>query len=98
VVLVGFVLGATGVLTPLLMLESLGIRRFGSLMGLSGVFGTLGFAAGPVITGRIYDVTGSYTIALWLYVAASIVCMIAVLACRPFEQVQAKITRTSAAA
>jgi MFS family permease len=98
VVLVGFVLGATGVLTPLLMLESLGIRRFGSLMGLSGVFGTLGFAAGPVITGRIYDVTGSYTIALWLYVAASIVCMIAVLACRPFEQVQAKIARTSAAA
>ncbi|HEY6420042.1 MAG TPA: MFS transporter [Candidatus Binataceae bacterium] len=98
VLLIGFVLGATGVLTPLLMLESLGIRRFGSLMGISGVFGTLGFAAGPVVTGRIYDVTGSYTIALWLFVAASIVCAIAVLACRPFEEEQAKFARTSAAA
>jgi MFS family permease len=88
VLIVGFVLGATGVLTPLLMLESFGIKRLGSLMGLSGVFGTLGFAAGPVLTGRIYDVTGSYTIALWLYVAMSIVCALAVFACRPFEQEQ----------
>lgn len=30
-------------------------------MGLSEVFGTLSFAAGPVITGRINDVTGRYT-------------------------------------
>ena len=32
-VLIGAVGGAFGVLIPLLMLESLGIRRFGSLMG-----------------------------------------------------------------
>ena len=97
VLLVGFVLGATGVLTPLLMLESLGIRRLGSLMGISGVFGTLGFAAGPVVTGRIYDVTGSYTIALWLYVAMSIACALAVFACRPFEREQERIAATRAA-
>lgn len=88
VLIVGFVLGATGVLTPLLMLESLGIRRLGSLMGISGVFGTLGFAAGPVLTGRIFDVTGSYTIALWLYIAMSVACALSVFACRPFEQEQ----------
>ena len=81
----------------LLMLESLGIRRLGSLMGISGVFGTLGFAAGPVVTGRIYDVTGSYTIALWLYVAMSIACALAVFACRPFEREQERIAATRAA-
>ena len=97
VLIVGFVLGATGVLTPLLMLESLGIRRLGSLMGISGVFGTLGFAAGPVLTGRIYDVTGSYTIALWLYVAMSLACALAVFACRPFEQAQDLSAHTRAA-
>ena len=30
------------------------------MMGLAGVFSTLGYAAGPVITGRIHDLTGSY--------------------------------------
>jgi cyanate permease len=31
---------------------------------------TLGAAIGPVLTGRIYDVTGSYALAFVLHVAA----------------------------
>lgn len=86
VALAGLVGGATGVLTPLVMLESVGIRNYGSLMGLSGVFGTLGFAAGPIATGRIYDVTGSYAVALWIFVVAALVCAMAALACRPYRR------------
>ena len=56
-VLIGAVGGAFGVLLPLLMLESLGIKRFGSLMGIAGVLSTLGYAAGPVVTGWIHDRT-----------------------------------------
>ena len=96
-VLVGVVGGAFGVLLPLLMLESLGIRRFGSLMGLAGVFSTLGYAAGPVITGRIHDLTGSYTLALWLFIGVSIFCMLACLACRPLESVSREGTSRVAA-
>jgi MFS family permease len=96
-VLVGVVGGAFGVLLPLLMLESLGIRRFGSLMGLAGVFSTLGYAAGPVITGRIHDLTGSYTIALWLFIGVSIFCALACLACRPLESVSREGTTRAAA-
>ena len=96
VALAGFVGGATWVLPPLLMLESVGIKNYGSLMGLSGVFGTLGFAAGPIATGRIYDVTGSYAVALWIFVAAELACAIAALACRPYEREQRRTARTPA--
>jgi MFS family permease len=86
-VLIGIVGGAFGVLLPLLMLESLGIRRFGSLMGIAGLIGTLGYAAGPIVTGWIHDRTASYIPALWMFIGVSILCVIACLACRPLQSV-----------
>jgi MFS family permease len=87
VVLIGVVGGAFGVLLPLLMLESLGIKRFGSLMGIAGLIGTLGYAAGPIVTGWIHDRTASYIPAIWMFVGVSIVCVAACLACRPLQSV-----------
>jgi MFS family permease len=87
VVLVGAVGGAFGVLIPLLMLESLGIKRFGSLMGIAGLLSTLGYAAGPIVTGWIHDRTASYVPALWMFVGLSILCVVACLACRPLQSV-----------
>jgi len=86
-VLVGAVGGAFGVLLPLLMLESLGIKRFGSLMGIAGFLSTLGYAVGPVVTGWFHDRFGSYVGALWLFVGVSLVCVVACLACRPWQSV-----------
>ncbi len=86
-VLVGAVGGAFGVLIPLLMLESLGIKRFGSLMGIAGVLSTLGYAVGPVVTGWIHDRTTSYVPALWLFIGVSLLCVLACLACRPLQSV-----------
>jgi sugar phosphate permease len=48
-------------LMPLVIAESLGFKRLGTMLGVEGIFATMGFAAGPVIAGRIYDVTGSYS-------------------------------------
>jgi MFS family permease len=86
-VLIGIVGGAFGVLLPLLMLESLGIRRFGSLMGIAGLLSTLGYAAGPIVTGWIHDRTTSYVPALWMFIGVSILCVVACLACRPLQSV-----------
>ena len=94
----GMMCGASGVLMPLLILESLGMKRYGALMGISGIFGTLGFAAGPVVTGRIFDLTGSYAGALWMFAAAMVVCTLAVLACRSFEAAIAPPAAASAVA
>lgn len=95
-VLVGVVGGAFGVLLPLLMLESLGIRRFGSLMGIAGLLSTLGYAVGPVVTGWIHDRTTSYVPALWMFVGISVLCVLACLACRPLQAVLDERTREAA--
>jgi MFS family permease len=94
----GMMCGASGVLMPLLILEALGMKRYGALMGISGIFGTLGFAAGPVVTGRIFDLTGSYAGALWMFAAAMVVCTLAALACRSFEAPIAPAVAASAVA
>ncbi len=43
--------------------EYFGLRAHGAIFGLVLFFGTLGGSAGPLVAGRIFDVTGSYTLA-----------------------------------
>ncbi|HLX37674.1 MAG TPA: MFS transporter, partial [Candidatus Binataceae bacterium] len=96
-VLVGAVGGAFGVLLPLLMLECLGLKRFGSLMGIAGFLSTLGYAAGPVVTGWFHDRFGSYVGALWMFIVLSILCVVACLACRPWQSVvEERVAREAA--
>jgi MFS family permease len=67
----GFALGAYGVQMPLVIIESLGVKRFGSLMGVTGVFYTIGAFISPIVAGRIFDVRGSYEIAIASFVVLS---------------------------
>ena len=60
VLIFGLSLGAPLVLVPMLVAESLGLKRFGSIGGIAGIFNTLGAFVGPVGAGKIYDLTGSY--------------------------------------
>jgi MFS transporter, OFA family, oxalate/formate antiporter len=96
-VLVGAVGGAFGVLLPLLMLECLGLKRFGSLMGIAGFLSTLGYAAGPVVTGWFHDRFGTYVGALWMFIGLSLLCVVACLACRPWQSVVEERTAREAA-
>jgi MFS family permease len=48
----------------MLLVETLGLRRFGSLWGLLNFCGLIGFAIGPVAVGGIYDRTASYVLAM----------------------------------
>ena len=70
VVLFGLALGGTAVLAPLLAADCFGLLAFGKILGLIMISGTLGAAIGPVLTGRIFDITGSYHLAFTLHVAA----------------------------
>jgi len=98
VIIYGSAVGAIGVLGPLVIVESLGVKRLGSLMGITGIFATAGFAIGPIVTGAIFDKTGSYTIALWSFVVMSIVAAFAILACRPLDHEIASLAPQSKAA
>lgn len=78
VITYGVALGGIAVLFPLLVGECFGLLAYGKILGLIMIAATLGGAAGPVLTGRIYDVTGSYRIAFILHVGAFLAAAAAV--------------------
>jgi MFS family permease len=82
---------------PIVITESLGAKRLGTLLGLLALFTTFGFAAGPVIAGRIFDRTGNYAGALLLFVALAIVSMLAMRATLPLADEKARIAAREAA-
>ncbi len=81
----GLTIGAPLTLVPLIMAESLGLRRFGSLSGLVGLFNVLGAACGPVAAGRIFDLTGSYTSAFEAFTLALLLGAAVTLRCVPLR-------------
>ncbi len=68
VLLFGVGIGGGAVLVPLLIGEYFGLRAFGMVLGVVSISATLGAAIGPVLAGRIFDVTGSYELAFTLHV------------------------------
>ncbi len=59
----GVSMGAHSALMPLLVQESFGSRYFGSIMGTVTMFTLVPFGLAPLIAGRTFDVTQSYTLA-----------------------------------
>jgi MFS family permease len=90
VLIFGLSLGAPLVLVPMLVAESLGLKRFGSIGGIAGVFNTIGAFVGPVGAGKIYDLSGSYAPAFEIFVVMCILGAAVTYACRSFESEQAR--------
>jgi hypothetical protein len=63
--------GVTTAVIPAVLVESLGLRRFGSISGL--IVRTLGIAGGPLVMGLIFDLTPGYTRS-FEFGAACLVC------------------------
>lgn len=89
VVVYGLAVGAPLALIPMVIGESLGLKRFGTLGGFAGVGNTLGAALGPIIAGRIFDVTHSYDGAFALFAVILAMGAAATLACRPLSAEEA---------
>jgi MFS family permease len=58
--LFGVFLGGFGLLMPLLVQETFGLRYFGSIMGLANSGVVVSWGLGPLIAGLSYDITGAY--------------------------------------
>jgi MFS family permease len=84
-------------LIPLLIAESMGLRRYGSISGITAVANTIGAALGPIVSGWIFDLAHSYTIAFEAYIAIYILGAIASWACRPYS-IEREITFGASAA
>jgi sugar phosphate permease len=91
VIVYGLTFATPFVLLPLVTVESLGLRRFGTLGGLTGLAQTTGAALGPLVTGRIFDLTGSYTTAFELFIVMRMLGAVAALACLPLSVEQSRV-------
>ena len=67
--LFGFFTGAFGSLFQLVMLDAVGVRHFGAIMGVITLAMVVSFGGGPLLTGMTYDATGSYTLAFSIVAA-----------------------------
>jgi len=63
-VLLGIGGGGTSSTTPYLLTRYFGLKSFSTLYGLTWTFYAIAGGAGPVILGRVFDHSGSYTAAL----------------------------------
>jgi MFS family permease len=82
----GFATGALSVQMPMMMIESLGLKRFGSVYGITSIFFTAGAAVSPVVTGRVFDQTGSYTVVIATFAVMFMACALAISGCRTLER------------
>ncbi len=59
--LYGMTLATAIALLPVVLKDLFGLRSLGTLMGWLILFQTLGVAVGPILSGRLFDLTGGYT-------------------------------------
>jgi MFS family permease len=93
----GMSIAAPLMLLPLLTAESLGIKRYGLLSGLAGLAQTFGAMVGPIVAGRIFDVTASYAIAFEMCIAVMIVGALISYSCRSYRSERAHMLSAGAA-
>jgi MFS family permease len=74
-VLIGFSQGGVGSSQSPLIASLFGLRSHGLIFGSIGFGSTFGAAVGPLLTGYIFDQTGSYHWALLMCAAASLVSL-----------------------
>jgi len=84
VLIFGMSIAAPLMLLPLLTAESLGIKRYGLLSGLGGLAQTFGATIGPIVAGRIFDLTRSYTLAFDLCIAVMMIGAVFTYSCRSY--------------
>ena len=65
-VLLGVGYSVTASLTPAMVSDRFSGRHFGAIVGIGLLGAAVGSALGPWIAGRLYDTTGSYTVAFML--------------------------------
>src|SRR5262249_42922206 len=81
------------VLIPLLQADSMGLKRFGSIGGIAGIFNTLGAAVGPFGAGLIFDTFGGYYGAFAAFIVMNLLGAVATRACLNLAGEEARLAR-----
>lgn len=54
--------GVSATVVPLIIAETFGLRRYGSITGIIFLVRSIGIAVSPLVTGRLVDLTGGYAL------------------------------------
>jgi MFS family permease len=84
-VVYGFAHGGFFALTSPLVAELFGTKSHGVIFGIVLFLGTIGGAIGPTVTGRLFDVRGSYQLAFLILVAVSVTGLVMSSFLRPVK-------------
>ncbi len=87
--LFGFSLGSWLPTMSILTSTSFGLRSYGTIFGILSFFQCIGVATGPLIAGRIFDITGSYHTAFIVFLLLYAVSIPAVLLVRQIKRIPA---------
>ena len=90
-VIIGFANGGNAAADSPLAARLFGLKSIGSVIGFTAFGFAIGAAAGPVVTGYIFDAMGSYQIAFLACAACAIIGLIAAVSLRPTGRLQVKI-------
>ena len=69
--MLGLAYGGQATLIAPVVTDLFGLRSHGVILGASTFIGTIGGAVGPVLIGRIFDVTGGYQLGFIVIIAVS---------------------------
>jgi MFS family permease len=89
VLFIGSTMGALNAVMPVVLVETLGLRRFGTISGLTGLATNIGSCGGAMVVGWIVDLTASYSLAFELGAGCVFLGAVAALAVSPAEGVEA---------
>jgi MFS family permease len=79
----GIAYGEILCMMSLLPAEVFGLRSQGVILGIILFASTIGGSIGPIVAGRIFDMTGSYQIAFMICIAAAIAGLVLAIFIRP---------------
>jgi MFS family permease len=75
-------------LIPLLLADSVGLRRFATLQGIQTLILFLAVAAGPFVHGWLFDLSGSYVTSFHILAVVALVGALLTLTCERYQQEQ----------
>lgn len=76
--------GASLQVSTYLISRYAGLRNFGVIFGMTASAMMLGTSFGPLIAGWVHDVTGSYTILLWVAIPVMMTCSLLFVGLGPY--------------
>ena len=88
---IGFAAGGMGTAESPLAAELFGLSSHGLIFGVAGFGFTIGAAAGPLVTGYIFDLTHSYQIAFLISAALAVIGLILTILIRSTKRLGSRI-------